>query len=547
MAGDATRATRHLASSRFRPAPGIAAPGPTGRGSLGTTAMPIHWFDIAAFVAFLAFVVGVSLYVSRREEDEEDYFLAGRKLTWPLIGFSLIASNISTEHFVGMAGRGYELGLAIASYEWMAAVTLVIVAIFLLPKFLRAGIFTMPEYLEYRYDARARAIMAVFMLIAYVVVALASVLYSGALALEGIFGIDTTLGIWAIGITAGIYTIYGGLKAVVWSDLIQGAALVLGGAIVMVLGFQAMGGVGAFLEASGDRLHTVLPWNHPEMPWVAVFIGGLWIPNLFYWGLNQFITQRTLGARSLADGQRGIFLAAGLKLLIPFIIVFPGIMAAELYPDRVAVADQAYAVMIREILPAGLTGLMLAALFGAVMSSLDSMLNSAATIFTVDLYKRHWYRGAGADPKYFVKVGRIATAVLVIVGCLWAPVVGAMGSVFQYIQMFWGFISPGIVAVFIIGMISPRTPPEAAIGAMLLGIPVYGLLLWQLPEVAFLHHMMITFLVLAAFMGGVTYLKPLPEPRKLRTSTLDLQPAPYAKWLGVGLVAVTAGLYAMFW
>ena len=508
--------------------------------------MELHWFDIAAFCGFLALVIGVSLYASRHEETDEDYFLAGRNLSWWLIGFSLIASNISTEHFVGMAGRGYELGLAIASYEWMAAVTLVIVAIFFLPKFLKAGIYTMPEYLEYRYDATARAIMAIFMMLAYIFVALASVLYAGAIALDSIFEIDLVVGIWMIGITAGVYTIYGGLSAVVWSDLMQGIALLLGGLLVMVLGFNAMGGIGPFVEAAGGKLSTVLPWDHPEMPWVAVFVGGLWIPNLFYWGMNQFITQRTLGARSLADGQKGIFLAAFLKLIIPFIIVFPGIMAAELFPTQVEMADQAYPVMIREILPAGLTGIMFAALFGAVMSSLDSMLNSAATIFTVDLYKRHWHKG-DARPKHYVKIGRIATAALVVVGCLWAPLVGAAGSVFQYIQMFWGFISPGIVAAFLFGMFAPRTPPIAASGAMLLGIPIYGALLWALPEVAFLHHMMITFIVLAIYMAVMTKVRPLTEPRTLPVSNVNLDRMRHGKLVGGIIVAATAVLYIIFW
>lgn len=508
--------------------------------------MQLGLIDTVVFCAFIVMVIGVSLRASRNEKTDEDYFLAGRKLSWWLIGISLIASNISTEHFVGMAGRGYELGLAIASYEWMAAVTLVIVALFFLPRFLKAGIYTMPEYLEYRYDAKARAIMATFMMLAYVFVALASVLYSGALALASIFEIDLVTGIWLIGISAGIYTIYGGLGAVVWSDLIQGLALLLGGLLVMFLGFQAIGGIGPFMEMAGDKLTTVLPWDHPEMPWVAVFVGGLWIPNLFYWGMNQFITQRTLGARSLVEGQKGIFLAASLKLIIPFIIVFPGIMAAELYADQVAMADQAYPVMIREILPMGLTGFMFAALFGAVMSSLDSMLNSAATIFTIDLYKRHWIKRE-VSPKHFVTVGRIATAALVLVGCLWAPLVGAAGSVFQYIQMFWGFISPGIVAAFLFGLFSPRTPPFAAVGAMLLGIPVYGTLLWTLPDVAFLHHMMITFLVLSLFMGIVTKMRPLSEPKKLPVFEINLEQMRYGKLVGGLIVAATAVLYIIFW
>ena len=275
--------------------------------------MSLNWIDLVTFIAFIGFVVAVSMAASRRQQTGKDYFLAGRGLPWWLIGFSLIASNISTEHFVGMAGRGYDLGLAIASYEWMAAITLVVVALFFLPRFLRAGIYTIPEYLEYRYGVASRTLMSVYMMLAYVFVALATVLYSGALALEAIFGLDTTLGIWLIGILAGIYTIYGGLRAVVWSDLIQGVALLAGGVLVTLLALDRVGGVAAFLEMGGDKLHTVLPADHPEMPWVAVFIGGLWIPNLFYWGLNQFITQRTLAAKSLRDGQKGIMLAADFE------------------------------------------------------------------------------------------------------------------------------------------------------------------------------------------------------------------------------------------
>jgi SSS family solute:Na+ symporter len=506
----------------------------------------LNIIDLVTFAGFIALVIGVSLYASRRQASGRDYFLAGRSLPWWLIGFSLIASNISTEHFVGMAGRGYELGLAIASYEWMAAVTLVVVGIFFLPRFLSSGIYTIPEFLEYRYSAAPRTLMSIYIILAYVFVALATVLYSGALALEAIFGIETVVGIWLIGVLAGAYTIYGGLKAVVWSDLIQGSALILGGLLVTVLALSAVGGIDAFLELGGDRLHTVLPANHPEMPWVAVFIGGLWIPNLFYWGLNQFITQRTLAARSLADGQRGIMLAAAIKLFIPFIIVFPGIMAAALYSEQIDIADQAYPILIRELLPNGLAGIMFAALFGAVMSSLDSLLNSAATIFTMDIYKRHLR--PEAPPASLIRVGRISTGILVAVGCLWAPAVASAGSVFTYIQMFWGFISPGIVTVFVVGLLWKKAPPAAATGAMVLGVPVYGALLWLYPEVAFLHHMAITFLVLVGFMVIVTLVRPLPEPRVLPvTEEIDLRTTSGIRWAGAAIVGATCGLYAVFW
>jgi len=503
--------------------------------------------DIASFVGFLVLVFAVSIRASRRKRVATvDYFLAGRELSWWLIGISLIASNISTEHFVGLSGRGYAIGLAIASYEWMAAVTMVVVALFFLPRFLRAGIFTMPEYLEYRYDGVARSIMALFMMLAYVFVALATVLYSGALALNAVIGLDVTRGIWIIGALSGLYVTYGGLRAVVWTELIQGVALLLGGLLVFVLSLHAIGGWARFTELSAGQLHTVLPWNDPEMPWLAVFFGGLWIPNLFYWGLNQFITQRALAARSLAEGQRGTIFAAAIKVSIPFLIVMPGMMAVHLFPDLIRTPDQAYPVMIRQLVPVGLLGVMLAALFGAVLSTFESLLNSAATIFSLDIYQRHWR--PGADAAELVRVGRWATLILFLAGCLWAPLVGRMGSVFQYIQMFWGFISPGIVAAFVVGMFSPRTPPLAAKGAMLLGIPVYGLLLWFFPGIAFLHHMAITFLVVTAYMAVVTVLGPLPAPVVLPVKEgLDLAPARHARLAGSLVVATVAALYLYFW
>jgi solute:Na+ symporter, SSS family len=503
--------------------------------------------DIASFVGFLVLVFAVSLAASRRKRVATvDYFLAGRELSWWLIGISLIASNISTEHFVGLSGRGYALGLAIASYEWMAAVTMVVVALFFLPRFLRAGIFTMPEYLEYRYDGVARSIMAFFMMLAYIFVALATVLYSGALALNAVIGLDLVKGIWIIGALSGLYVTYGGLRAVVWTELIQGIALLLGALLVFTISLDAIGGWARFTALSADHLHTVLPWNDPEMPWLAVFFGGLWIPNTFYWGLNQFITQRALAARSLAEGQRGTLFAAAIKVTIPFLIVMPGIMAVHLFPGLIRTPDQAYPVLIRELVPAGLLGVMLAALFGAVLSTFESLLNSAATIFSLDIYQRHWR--PGAEPAELVRVGRWATLVLFLAGCLWAPLVGRMGSVFQYIQMFWGFISPGIVAAFVVGMLSARTPPLAAKGAMILGIPVYGLLLWSLPGIAFLHHMAITFVVVALYMVVVTALRPLPEPVVFPVKDgVSLEPARYAGWFGGLVVAAVAGLYLWFW
>jgi SSS family solute:Na+ symporter len=509
--------------------------------------MTLGWLDITTFIGFIGVVISVSLYASKKEETSEDYFLAGRGLTWWLIGFSLIASNISTEHFVGMAGAGFgNMGLAVASYEWFAAVTLVFVALFLLPKFLRCGIFTIPEFLEYRYSNGVRTLMSVYMLIMYVLVAIAAILYSGALGLKAIFGTNLTLGVWLIGGLAAAYTIYGGLKAVVWSDLLQGGALLIGGAIVMVLGFSAVGGVGSFLEVNADKLHMVMPADHPEIPWTALFI-GIWIPNIFYWGLNQFITQRTLAAKSVSEGQNGIILAAAIKLIIPFIIVFPGIMAFQLYGSEISQGDQAYPILIKKILPVGLRGVMFAALFGAVMSSLDSMLNSASTIFTMDLYKRHLR--PKADSVSMLKIGRIMTALFVIIGCIMAPMLDnpKFGGIFKYIQMFQGFISPGIVTVFLFGLVVKKAPPRAAFLALLFNIPVYGLLLWLAPETAFLNHMAITFIILLITMTVITLVQPLTEPVELPKKDIDLKSSPYVKAMGLAVIIATVILYIIFW
>ena len=493
--------------------------------------MEFSEIDLVTFISFIVLVIGVSLYAGRKEETSEDYFLAGRGLTWWLIGLSLIASNISSEHFVGMSGKGFSsVGLAIASYEWIAAVTLVFVAVFFLPRFLRAGIYTIPEFLEYRFNRNARTLMAVLVIVFFVLVTLATVLYSGALALHTIFGLDKVVGIWIIGGIAGVYTVYGGLKAVVWSDLIQATTLLIGGVVVTFLGFEAFGirfgqdllegleprrmdninvGITSFFEVAIDRLPTVLPANHPELPWVAVFIGGMWIPNIYYWGLNQFITQRTLAAKDLREGQKGILFGATLKLVIPFIVVFPGIMAYYLYGDVMLAEgikqDEAYAYLLKQVLPPGLFGLMMAAIFGAVMSTIDSLLNSCSTIFTMDIFVPYFAKDD--SQKNLVKVGRITTVVLVIFGCLWAPIVGSFDSLYDYIQKFSGLIQPGILAAFMFGLLWKKVPAKAIIGGILLNIPIYGTLLaidsLVLPEdgkIAFLHYMMITFVLISIFI-----------------------------------------------
>lgn len=567
--------------------------------------MELSWLDITMFVAFFAVVVGVSMYKSRKEETSEDFFLASRGLMWPLIGLSLIAANISTEHFVGMAGQGAGIaGMAIASYEWMAAIVLVFVAIFFLPKFLRIGIYTIPEYLEYRYNPTARAIMAFYTMVIYVGVTIAAVIYSGGLTLQTIFGDlenyrHLYYGVWVIGSIAALYTIWGGLKAVAWADLFQGSALILGGAITMVVGFIAVGGPGNFFEHNADKLHMILPSEHSVLPWTALVV-GLWIPNFYYWGLNQYIAQRTLAAKTLRQGQLGVIFAAFLKLIIPFIIIFPGIMSLQLYGDQMigeSGTDSAYPLLIKNLVGPGVRAFIFAAISGAVISSLASMLNSASTIFTMDLFKRHWKKDA--SQKTLIWTGRTTTAIFVLIGCLIAPLLGdpRFMGIFTYIQEFQGYISPGILGVFVFGMIFKRAPAIAGVTGLILTVPVYGFLHWQFGEIAFLNRMAITFFVvllvmllmtletttlmaipIAAFAAFLTryflqwqlsevpflnattagvflislilliYVKPLKEPRVLpERAEFDMKPTPSVIWLGTAVIAITLILYIIFW
>ena len=510
--------------------------------------MQLNWIDISVFICFIALVVAFSMYKSRKEENSEDYFLAGRGLKWYLIGFSIVAANISTEQFVGMSGQSAgNVGLAVSGYQLLGAVTIVFVAIFFLPRFLRSGIYTLPEYLEYRYNSAARSLMAFYTMAVYVGVTITAVLYSGGLTLHTIFDIDITGAIWLIGIIAAIYTTWGGLRAVAYADLFQGSGLIIGGLLIMILGFVAVGGVSSFFTENTDRLHMVLPHDHPEIPWTALLI-GLWIPNFYYCGLNQFIVQRTLAAKSLREGQLGIIFAASLWLLVPFIIVFPGIMAVQLYGDQLATADKAYPMLIRNLVPSGLRGFIFAALAGAVISSLASMLNSASTIFTMDLYQRHWRKGG--SQKSLVSIGRVMTLIFVIIGCVIAPQLAnpKFKGIFNYIQEFQGYISPGILAAFVFGFVVKKAPSLAGVLALLLTVPIYGFLQWQYSEIAFLNRMAITFIIVIITMAVVTWKNPLPRAVEMPINKdYDMRPTPAVMWLGGAVIVAVIVFYIIFW
>ncbi|MBE2215303.1 MAG: sodium/solute symporter [Opitutaceae bacterium] len=503
--------------------------------------------DIAAFVGFYALVLGFAFVKSRKGRTTDDYFLGGRSLPWWLIGISIVAANISTEQMVGMAGQGAGgVGLAVSAWQLVGSIGVVLIAVTLLPRLLRTGITTIPEFLEYRYNGAARIIMAVTTVVIYVGVMLAAVLYSGGLTLQTIFGVPLARGVWMLGLVGALYTTWGGLKAVAWADLFQGLALLAGGLLILGLGLHAIGGWQAFVAANADRLHMVLPADHPDLPWTGV-LSGMWIVILYYCGLNQFIVQRTLAARSLRDGQLGVIFAGALWLLVPFAIVIPGIISAQLNAGRLLSPDQAFPMLIATLVPPGLVGFILAAIAGAIVSTLASMINSASTLFTMDIYQRLLDRGA--PQARLVLVGRVATVVAVLIGCSLAPALTdpRFGGVFQFIQQFQGYIWPGVVAAFVFGLLVPQAPPSAGVAALLAGPVLYFLFQRLAPGIHFLVQVALTFQLVLALMGLITFLWPLQQARVLpERPGVDTRTAPVVYWTGGAVIAAVIGFFILF-
>jgi SSS family solute:Na+ symporter len=494
--------------------------------------------DYVVFGLYAVLIIGVGLYVSRTKKGEEktaeDYFLAGKTLPWWAIGASLIAANISAEQFIGMSGSGMAVGLAIASYEWMAAITLIIVGKYFLPIFIKQGLYTIPEFVEKRFNTTLKTILAVFWIALFVFVNLTTVLYLGAKALDTVIGVGdgTTIIPFIIGLAlfAAAYSVWGGLSAVAWTDVIQVVLLVIGGLITTYIALDnvtpaggAFDGLQHIYDVAGDKFKMILKKDNPEfanLPGIAVLIGGLWVANLYYWGFNQYIIQRALAAKSLKEAQKGIAFAGFLKLIVPLIVVIPGIIAYVMYaqPHGTAVidgvqdifnkpgggmdVDRAYPWLISTFIPVGLKGLVVAALSAAIVSSLASMLNSTATIFTMDIYKP--YINKKAKNKQLVRTGRLTVLIALVVATSIAKTMGSIPQMFQYIQEYTGLVSPGILAVFLMGLFWKKTNVKGAIIGVLVSIPV-ALGLKFLPlDMPFLDQMLYTLLITIATIVGVS-------------------------------------------
>jgi SSS family solute:Na+ symporter len=393
-----------------------------------------------------------------------------------------------------MSGQGFAIGLAIASYEWMAAIALIIYGKFFLPYYLKTRITTMPEFLENRFNQQVRLVFAIISLIGYIFIELAVVLYTGSLAIESIFGLPLTWGLAILCVIGGGYTIYGGLKSVAYTDIIQVTVLIVGGLIVTGMGLVKLGaaspehhatlwgGFQAVLAGSPEKFHMVQSWNHPDLPWVGVFFGGMWLANIFYWGCNQFITQRTLAARSVWHGQMGVVFAGFLKLLVPVLVVLPGIIAFRLYDPATGIlrheyalakGDLAFPTLVKQLLPAGFTGLVMAGLMGAVMSTIASLLASSSSIFTFDIYHRHLK--PKAEGRELIRVGRLATFVVLVVATVIGWFLRDLTAIFTYIQKYWSIAYPSICAVFLAGFFYKRASARGCLAALIAG-PVWAAL-----------------------------------------------------------------------
>lgn len=516
--------------------------------------------DFFIFIGYALMILSLGLFVSRNKKgktkNSQDYFLASKSLSWWAIGASIIASNISAEQFIGMSGSGFAIGIGIASYEFIAAASLIIVAIFFLPIYLRVNIYTMPQFLEIRYDKRVKTIMAFFWLLVFIFVNLTSILYLGALSINKIMDVDMFYCIVGLAVFAGIYSIYGGLKAVALTDLVQVVFLVGGGLLTTYValnhysgGEGGLKGLSMLLDNVPEKFDLILDKKDPNytyLPGIGVVLGGLWVSALYYFGCNQYIIQRALAAKNLREAQLGLIFAGFLKIILPLIVVIPGIVAFALSAP-IEKPDQAYPWLMHNFMPSGIKGIAFAALIAAVVSSLASMINSISTIFTMDIYKEYMLKKPVSE-KHLVNTGRISGILGLMIAVLIAPFLGNLDQAFQFIQEFTGFVSPGALAIFVLGFFWKKANSRGALAAAI-GTFVFSLgMLLFFPEVSFIDRMGYVFLlcVLLIVLFGLIY----PETGKAKAIVIDktlFQTTRLFKILSVIILLTLGTIYYIFW
>ena len=543
---------------------------------------PLQPADYIVFLIYFVIVTSYGMYIYRSKKNavtsSNDYFLAEGSLTWWAIGASLIASNISAEHFIGMSGSGFALGLAISSYEWMSAATLIIVAVFILPVYLKNKIFTMPQFLAKRYNDTVSAIMAVIWLLIYIFVNLTSIIYLGALAISSIAPVSFEFCVIGLSLFSVIVTL-GGMKVIGYTDMFQVIVLILGGLVTTYLALTLLSeqfgygkdifkGLAIIKEKAPGHLQMIFDKSNPhysELPGMSVIIGGMLINNLAYWGCNQYIVQRALGA-DLKTARKGILFAAFLKLLVPVIAVLPGIAMYVMHQNGmfqsemldaagVLKPDRAYPTLMN-LLPAGLKGIALAALTAAIVASLAGKANSISTIFSLDIYRKYFDKNA--SEKKLVRVGRLAVVVAMLIGAIVAPSLKSLDQAYQFIQEYVGFFSPGVLAIFMLGMFWKKTTANAGLAGALLTVPIATILkflpVWTngaFPDFPFLDRMSITFVMIVAIMVGISLLKPEPvQLHEKHNIEVDTSMFKVSSGFIIGsfiICSVLVALYTVFW
>ena len=520
----------------------------------------VSGLDIITFILYGLLVVSIGFYVAKskkgRQRTTSDYFLAGKTLPWWAVGASLIAANISAEQFIGMSGSGYVIGMAMAGYEWIAAATLIIVGKFFLPVFIRNNVFTMPQFLEKRFDNRVKTSLAIYWIMLYIFINLTSVLYLGGLFLRTVTGLPLVWGIIILAAFTALYSLYGGLMSVAWTDIIHVSFMVGGGILATIMGLKASsGGEGMFrglailFEQIPDKFEMILSRAHPsydKLPGLSVVLGGMWLGNLSYWGFSQYVTQKALAAKSLDEAQKGTIFAGYLKLLMPFIVVLPGIIAFHLQADIVK-PDEAYPWLMKSLIPAGFKGVTMAALFAAIVSSLSSMANSTSTIFTMDIYK-HLVKKASTE-KEMVRTGRFVAAGALFIAMCVAPLLGNLDQAFQYIQEYSAWISPAIVIIFVAGFFWKKATPNAVLWVAIASIALtLGMtIIW--PDMPFMRREEWVFGMLIIILISIS----LSEHKKVKTRKEIIlergmfHTSPAFNIGAIGILTILGVLYTLLW
>jgi len=513
-----------------------------------------------SFVSFTLLVAIIAWWSTRKtdEKSSDGYFLGGRSLTGPVIAGSLLLTNLSTEQIVGMNGVSFRDGIPIMAYEVIAAIAMVFTAFVLLPKYLKSGIATIPQFLEKRYGKSTKTIVSLLFLLGYAISMLPTVLYSGALAINTMFDIPEAIGmgpeqalwvtVWAIGVCGSIYAIFGGLKAVAVSDSINAIGLIIGGSLIPIFGLMKIGDGNVFkgiktLTTALPEKFNIIGGPESDVPFWTLFTGMI-IVNFYYWGTNQAIIQRALGAKNLVEGQKGLLLAAFIKILGPFIVVLPGIIAFYIFNGDLSNADEAYPMVVKAVLPVTFIGFFAAVLFGAILSSFNSALNSSVTLFGLDFYKE--YINKDSSERKVVKAGKIFGVVLALFSMGIAPLLyGIEGGIFTYLQELNGTHSVPILAIIIVGIFSKRVSGKAANIAILFSVVTYLVTLYVIkPDISFLHLMGILFVLTILIMFVVSHFSPrATDYIQEYTKQVDITPWKYLKPVGYVVVAIVTGLY----